>query len=144
MYGLGSNPDGVTGMNVLSISNIENNSPVLWATLVCLYFETLVVFYVCLHHYAHAWRLRNEFVAQRSKELRLEEFTVLVTRIPRPEDVERHNKWWGGQRGRDGEHLPHAVSAFHLKASALCGMNGWRMPSSGWYMENAGTLHFFL
>ena len=92
MYGLGANPNGVTGMSTLSMSNVNNQSTVLWATLACLYFETFLLFYLCLHHYAHVWKLRNKFTVDRSKALKVEEYTVMVTRIPGPRQVERHHQ----------------------------------------------------
>jgi len=49
-YEQGANPNSINGLAQLSLSNILNQSTVIWVSLAALFWVTLVTFFLCWRH----------------------------------------------------------------------------------------------
>ncbi|KAG1348174.1 putative CSC1-like protein ERD4 [Cocos nucifera] len=68
-------------LDKISMGNVQEESPRLWAFLLGTYWVSFVTFYVLWKAYKHVSNLRA--VARSSPEVKPEEFTVLVRDVPR-------------------------------------------------------------
>lgn len=74
-------------LDKLSMSNIQKQSPRLWAYLLGTYWVSFVTFYVLWRAYQYALDLRT--TSKTSPEVKPEDFAVLVRDIPPPQDQSR-------------------------------------------------------
>ncbi|KAJ6831976.1 CSC1-like protein ERD4 [Iris pallida] len=71
-------------LDKLAMSNIQKESPRLWACLLATYWVSFVTFYVLWRAYQYASDLRT--TAKASPEVRPEDYAVLVRDIPSPQE----------------------------------------------------------
>eukprot|EP00897_Mesotaenium_endlicherianum_P005704 jgi/Mesen1/5161/ME000256S04348 len=78
-------PASTGALDNLSASNVGHGAQRLWAHFACLYVISGITIACLWRTYAHVWRLRHAFLAQRARARSPEEYTLLVTDIPKPD-----------------------------------------------------------
>ncbi|KAK9706996.1 hypothetical protein RND81_07G166400 [Saponaria officinalis] len=73
-------------LDKLSMGNVRQNSPRLWAYMIAVYWVSMVTYFMLWKAYKHVSELRA--AALMSAEVRPEQFAVLVRDIPPPMDGE--------------------------------------------------------